>query len=181
MCTTPREAKIGQESVVKGGKTSWALFFGVAALVLVVDQVTKHVVLTQLSVGEMWNPVPLLMPFIRVTHVTNTGAAFGMFREYGVFFALVAVVVVIGIIGFYRYLPPNQGWLRVSLGLQLGGALGNLLDRIRLGSVVDFIDFRPWPAVFNLADTAIVVGVAILAFYLLFINQEDESAAQQQG
>lgn len=181
MCTTPREAKIGQEPVLKGGKARWALFFGVAALVLVVDQVTKHIVLTQLSVGEMWNPVPFLMSFIRVTHVTNTGAAFGMFREYGVFFAIVAVVVVIGIIGFYRYLPPRQGWLRVSLGLQLGGALGNLLDRIRLGSVVDFIDFRIWPAVFNLADTAIVVGVAILAFYLLFTNQEDESAARQQG
>ena len=59
----------------------------------------------------------------------------------------------------------------MSLGLQLGGALGNLLDRVRLGSVVDFVDFKIWP-VFNLADTAIVVGVGILAFYLLFSKEE---------
>jgi signal peptidase II len=179
MRAAPGEETIERESISDSEKVKWALFFGVAALVLVVDQITKHIVLTQLAVGEMWNPVRFLMPLVRVTHVTNTGAAFGMFREYGVFFAVIAVVVVIGIIGFYRYLPPHQGWLRVSLGLQLGGALGNLLDRIRLGSVVDFIDFRPWPAVFNLADTAIVTGVAILAFFLLFGNQEDESAVQQ--
>lgn len=156
------------------GKAGWALFLGVAAVVLVVDQITKYIVLTHLAVGEVWNPIPILMPFVRVTHITNTGAAFGMFREYGVFFAIVAVVVVIGIVAFYRYLPPSQGWLRVSLGLQLGGALGNLLDRVHWGNVVDFIDFRIWPAVFNLADTAIVVGVAILAFFLLFSKQEGD-------
>jgi signal peptidase II len=174
MRATPREESIGPESALVGGKAGWALFFGVAALVLVVDQITKYMVLTHLAVGEVWSPIRFLMPFVRVTHITNTGAAFGMFREYGVFFAVVAVVVVIGIVAFYRYLPPRQGWLRVSLGLQLGGALGNLLDRIRLGNVVDFIDFRIWPAVFNLADTAIVVGVAILAFFLLFTKQEGD-------
>lgn len=144
------------------------------------DQITKHLVLRNLALGEMWNPVAFLRPFVTVTHVSNTGAAFGLFRDYGLFFAFVAVIVVVGIIAFYRYLPPRQGLLRLSLGLQLGGALGNLLDRIRVGSVVDFIDFKIWP-VFNLADMAIVSGVSILAFVLLFSTQEDEQKLKVEG
>lgn len=172
MRTTPRESVIGGESSLVSEKSSWLLFLGVAALVFLIDQASKWAVLTYLSLGEAWNPVALLRPFVSVTHVTNTGVAFGLFQDQGTFFAIVALLVVIGIVVFYRYLPPDQLWLRVSLGLQLGGALGNLLDRVRLGSVVDFIDFKIWP-VFNLADTAIVLGVAILAFYLLFGEREE--------
>jgi signal peptidase II len=164
-------------STVGDGRTRWALFLIVAAVVFLGDRVTKHLVRTNLSVGEMWNPIPFLRPFVTVTHVTNTGGAFGLFRDYGLIFAIVAVVVVLGIIAFYRFLPPGQAWLRVSLGLQLGGALGNLCDRVRLGSVVDFVDFKIWP-VFNLADLAIVVGVSLLAFHLLFNQQEGEQRVE---
>lgn len=153
------------------------MFLGVAAIVFVVDQVSKHLVLSGLSVGEMWNPLPFLRPFLTITHVTNTGAAFGLFQDQGTLFAMVAILVVAGILVFYRYLPPDQLWLRVSLGLQLGGAVGNLLDRVRLGSVVDFIDFKIWP-VFNLADTAIVAGVSILAFFLIFSEDQDAERVQ---
>jgi len=146
-------------------------------LIFLTDQASKYLVLRNLSLGEEWNPIPFLRPFVTVTHVTNTGAAFGLFQDQGTLFAIVAILVVVGIVVFYRYLPPNQLWLRVSLGLQLGGALGNLLDRVRLGSVVDFIDFKIWP-VFNLADTAIVSGVTILAFYLLFSEQEDDGRVE---
>ena len=149
-------------------------------MVLLADQFTKSLVLRNLSVGEMWNPISPLRSLVTVTHVTNTGAAFGLFREYGLFFAIVAVIVVVGIIAFYRCLPPRQNLLTLSLGLQLGGALGNLLDRIRLGSVVDFIDFKIWP-VFNLADTAIVAGVCMLAFVLLCGSQEEERKAEEQA
>jgi len=163
---------VSQESGLRSDKAEWVLFLGVAALIFLVDQASKYLILRNLSLGEAWNPIPFLRPFVTLTHVTNTGAAFGMFRDQGTLFAIVAILVVVGIVVFYRYLPTNQVWLRVSLGLQLGGALGNLLDRVRLGSVVDFIDFKIWP-VFNLADTAIVCGVAILAFYLLFTEQEE--------
>jgi len=163
---------VSQESGLRSDKAEWVLFLGVAALIFLVDQASKYLILRNLSLGEAWNPIPFLRPFVTLTHVTNTGAAFGMFRDHGTLFAIVAILVVVGIVVFYRYLPTNQVWLRVSLGLQLGGALGNLLDRVRLGSVIDFIDFKIWP-VFNLADTAIVVGVAILAFYLLFTEQEE--------
>ena len=156
------------------------LFLGVAAVVLLLDQTTKYLVLRNLALGEMWNPIAFLRPFVSVTHVSNTGAVFGLFRDYGTFFAAVAVVVVVAIIAFYRYLPPREGLLKISLGLQLGGALGNLLDRILLGSVVDFIDFKIWP-VFNFADMAVVSGVSILAYVLLFSTQEDEQKLEAQG
>jgi len=163
---------VSQRSILGSEKAKWALFLGVAALVILIDQISKYLVLRNLPLGQEWNPIPFLRPFVTVTHVTNTGAAFGLFKDYGTLFAIVAILVVIGILVFYRYSPPNQTWLKVCLGLQLGGALGNLWDRVFLGSVVDFIDFKIWP-VFNLADLSIVVGVAILAFYLLFIEQED--------
>lgn len=165
---------------MRSDRRGWALFLGIGALVFLVDQASKYLLLRNLSVGEMWNPVPLLKPFVTLTHVTNTGAAFGLFQEHGTLFAIVAVLVVGGIVVFYRYLPPGEVWLRISLGLQLGGALGNLLDRVRLGSVVDFIDFKIWP-VFNLADAAIVAGVAILAFFLLFSEREDERKSEEHN
>lgn len=161
------------------GSPKWA-FLGVAAMVLLVDQASKYIVLSNLSLGEMWNPIPFLRPFFTITHVTNTGAAFGLFRDQGTLFSIVAFVVVAGILVFYRYLPADQFWLRVSLGLQLGGAVGNLLDRVRLGRVVDFVDFKIWP-VFNVADTAIVVGVGILAFYLLFSKEEAGEPLESRG
>jgi signal peptidase II len=166
-----------QRASLTSDQAKWTLFLGVAALIFLIDQASKYLVLKHLSLGEAWNPIPLLRPLVTLTHVTNTGAAFGLFQDQGTLFAIVAILVVVGIVVFYRYLPPNQLWLRVSLGLQLGGALGNLLDRVRLGRVVDFIDFKIWP-VFNLADTAIVCGVGILAFYLLFSEQEDEERVE---
>lgn len=168
-----------RETTLWRGSPKWA-FLGVAAMVLLADQASKYIVLSNLSQGEMWNPIPFLRPFFTITHVTNTGAAFGLFRDQGTLFSIVAFVVVAGILVFYRYLPADQFWLRVSLGLQLGGAVGNLLDRVRLGRVVDFIDFKIWP-VFNLADTAIVVGVGILAFYLLFSKEEAGETLESHG
>ncbi len=168
---------MSQGSGSSRSKFRWALFLGVAAVVLSLDQVSKHLVLSRLPVGGAWNPIPVLQPFFTITHVTNTGAAFGLFQDWGTLFAIIAVLVVIGMVVFYRYLPPDAMRLRVSLGLQLGGALGNLVDRVRLGTVVDFIDFKFWP-VFNLADTAIVCGVSILAIYLLFSGQEGREKAE---
>jgi signal peptidase II len=146
----------------------------VALLILVADLISKYWVLSNLNPGQSWNPVASLSPWVSITHVTNTGAAFGLFPDQGSLFVIIAVLVVTAIIFYYRHLPGDQWWVKVSLGLQLGGALGNLLDRLRLGYVIDFIDFKIWP-VFNLADSAIVIGVAILAYYLLRDGGEKES------
>ncbi len=146
----------------------------VALLTLVADQISKHLVLSNLDPGQSWNPVASLTPWVSITHVTNTGVAFGLFPDRGSIFVIIAVIVVAAIIFYYRHLPAGQWWIKVSLGLQLGGALGNLLDRLRLGYVVDFIDFKIWP-VFNVADSSIVIGVAILAYYLLRERDEKEN------
>jgi signal peptidase II len=140
----------------------------VAVLVLVLDRITKRLVMANLRPGESWNPVAGLERWVSLTYVTNTGAAFGLFPDYGVVFMIIAVVVIVGIIFYYRYLAvPGNPWLiQISLGLQLGGALGNLVDRLLYGHVIDFVDFKFWP-VFNVADSSLSVGVAILAFYLL--------------
>ena len=145
-----------------------------ALLTLVADQIRKYLVLANLNPGQSWNPVASLTPWVSITHVTNTGAAFGLFPDQGSLFVVIAVIVVAAIIFYYRHLPAGQWWIKVSLGLQLGGALGNLLDRLRLGYVIDFIDFKIWP-VFNMADSAIVIGVTILAYYLLRDRGEKEN------
>lgn len=146
----------------------------VALLVLVADQISKYLVLSNLAPGQSWNPIESLIPWASITHVTNTGVAFGMFQDRGWLFAVINVIVIVAIIFYYRQLPAGQWWLKVSLGLQLGGALGNLLNRLLLGYVIDFIDFKIWP-VFNVADSAIVTGVAILAYYLLRDRDKKEN------
>ena len=138
----------------------------VAILTLVVDRISKRVVMDSLKLGESWNPVAALERWVSLTYVTNTGAVFGLFPDHGVIFMVIAVVVIAAIIFYYRYLPGDQWLIQASLGLQLGGALGNLVDRLRYGHVIDFIDFKVWP-VFNVADSSIFVGVVILAFHLL--------------
>jgi signal peptidase II len=138
---------------------------GVAIVTLVIDQISKRAVMTGLRPGEPWNPVAALERWVSLTYVTNTGAAFGLFPDHGALFMIIAVVVAAVIVFYYRYLSGDRWLIQASLGLQLGGALGNLLDRVCYGHVIDFVDFKVWP-VFNLADTAIVVAVTILAWHL---------------
>lgn len=132
-------------------------------MVIMVDQVVKAAVTNTLKDGRI---VELLGGLIRLDYTVNTGAAFGILRHSGIVFALVAVIVSLGIIVYYRRVVSSPLPIRLALGLILGGALGNLIDRIRLGYVVDFIDLRWWP-VFNLADSAIVLGVCLLLLYAM--------------
>jgi signal peptidase II len=148
-----------------------------AALVVLVDQLSKYFVLAWLGEGQSWEIAPWLAPVFRFTHVTNTGVAFGLFRGWGDFFVIVAAIVIVLIIFYYRHLPDGQLLMRVALGLQLGGAVGNLVDRLRQGFVVDFIDLNFWPLhewpVFNLADSAIVAGVVLLALLMIWEERRE--------
>jgi len=147
-------------------KWTGLLLPAVAVLTLVIDQISKRLVMTSLRLGESWNPVAALERYVSLTYVTNTGAAFGLFPDHGVVFMVIAVVVIGVIVFYYRHLPGEQWLVQTSLGLQLGGALGNLVDRLLYGHVIDFIDFKVWP-VFNVADSSLFIGVVILAFHLL--------------
>ena len=148
----------------------------IALLVIGLDQLSKHYVELNLSLGVPWNPIESLRPYVSFTYITNKGAAFGMFPALSTLFTVIPIIVVIVILIYYRHLSNGQWVMTVGLGLQLGGALGNLVDRIRVGHVVDFIDFKVWP-IFNIADSSIVVGVAILALSIL---RDEEKAPQQK-
>ena len=142
-----------------------AVFLLVAAAVIALDQASKYLVRANLSPGESFPEEGLL----RITNVSNTGAAFGIFQ--GQTFLLVAATAVglATIALYYLYPPMEHAAVRLALGLQLGGAIGNLADRLRQGKVTDFIDFRFWPA-FNVADSSIVIGVSIIVGFFLLLE-----------
>jgi len=148
--------------------------FVVTAAVILLDQFSKYIVEAALPLYQSYAPIPALEALFRFTHATNTGAAFGIFPAGGSFFTIVAVVVGLVILYYNYTMPAGQMSLRLALGMQLGGALGNVIDRFRLGHVTDFLDFGPWP-VFNLADTSIVAGVVILT-WLMFKEQREHQA-----
>jgi signal peptidase II len=146
-----------------------AAFFLIAALVLGLDQLTKSIIRSGLPVGDSW---PSEGWPINITHVTNTGAAFGILQGQGVFLTVTAFVGMAAIVFYYAFPPLEHGLLRAALGLQLGGAIGNLLDRLRFGEVTDFIHFPHYPA-FNVADSSIVIGLCIIVGF--FVLNEDHS------
>lgn len=140
------------------------LFWGSAGIVIALDQATKIAVRTWLDRGESWPDAD--WP-VRIRHVTNTGAAFGILEDQTMFLVVMAFIGLAAIYLYYRY-PPFEHWaVPIAIGMMLGGATGNLLDRVRAGEVTDFIDFPRYPA-FNIADSSITVGIAaIIIGYLL--------------
>ncbi|OGO07232.1 MAG: signal peptidase II [Chloroflexi bacterium RBG_13_60_13] len=134
------------------------LFLSLAAAVIAFDQLTKHLVRAYIDPGETFPDGWA----VRLVNVSNTGAAFGILQNQGAFLVITSLVGVVAILLYYAY-PPFEYWpMTAALALVLGGAVGNLSDRIRLGEVTDFIDFPRYPS-FNVADSSIVVGVAVLA------------------
>jgi signal peptidase II len=147
------------------------------AVVLLIDQVTKHLVETRIPLYGEWAPFPALAGLFRFTHVANNGAVFGLFQGSGWFFGILAVIVATAIVYFNFTLPGGQWLIRVALGLQLAGALGNMIDRLRIGHVTDFIDIGPW-YIFNVADMAIVSGVILFGIALLRDGWEEKEAGK---
>jgi signal peptidase II len=156
-------------------KRGWWVLPLVAGLVIALDQWTKHLIETNLGLYETWTPIPALEGWFEFHYITNTGAAFGLFQNGNLFFIGVAIVVSIIVLFYYWKLPAGQWWLRLALGLQLGGAIGNLIDRLRVGNVIDFIHVRYW-FVFNVADASLVVGVALMALLLLREDVQERRA-----
>lgn len=147
------------------------MFLLVGSTVLILDQASKSWVLDSLG---LYQQLPVIPSFFNLTHVTNTGAAFGFMagqeKWRHLFFQVVSVMALCGL--FYVYVTANKKTYRLFWGCSLvfGGACGNLIDRLRFGHVVDFLDFHVgvyhWPA-FNIADSAITVGGVILALHFL--------------
>ena len=157
------------------------ILFAIAALVIVADQITKAYIRNNLALFESFAPIPALGDFFTLINTHNTGAAFGMFKQAGGIFTIVAIIVSAAIVFYYRQIPEGQIPIRVALGLQLGGAIGNLIDRLFYGTVTDFIFFHWYDTlnapIFNLADLSITSGVIVLAL-LMWHEHNLERAAK---
>ncbi|HEY58156.1 MAG TPA: signal peptidase II [Anaerolineae bacterium] len=149
-----------------------------AALVVAVDQYAKAWIRQALPYGAVWSaPWAETLPWLRIVHWSNPGAAFGLFQQAGPLFTALAVVVVLAML-FHLPQMQREPWLmRLGLGLVLGGALGNLVDRLTQGVVTDFIAVGAFP-VFNLADASITVG-AVAILLAGWASGQDAEAGQE--
>ena len=166
----------GKGRAILSGWWSWyrdSVLITAVALVFSLDQVTKALVRHNLTLNESVPPDGIF----RITRTFNTGSAFGLFADQTMFLILASFVGIGILLLMYRSQRPPGIPLRLSLGMQIGGAAGNLFDRLRMGQVTDFIDVGLWP-VFNLADTSIVIGIAILVSVVLFDRRGDRRPEQ---
>ena len=182
--TTPANGPIQQDAGAQSSSSSGStgpsaprqpiyrdfLLIQFAVLVFFLDQFSKYLVREFLSLYQSYPAEG----FFRFTHTFNTGSIFGLFQGQNATFILVSFLGVAVLMLLYRSQRFPTGLLRLSLGLQLGGAFGNLLDRVRLGHVTDWVDVGPWP-VFNVADACIVTGLILLAW--LFVMSERQQPA----
>ncbi len=148
------------------------LFF-IAGLIVLLDQITKEIVLKKLP---FYDSVTVVTGFFSLTNIRNPGGAFGLMANQPpfvrvFFFIFVSALFIIMIYFFYLKIPAGYFKLRMGIAMIVGGAMGNMIDRIRFGYVVDFLDFYlknfHWPA-FNVADSAITIGITIFAYHLIF-------------
>jgi signal peptidase II len=154
-----------------------------ALVVVVLDQLSKYWVSQNLGLPGQPHTVEVVGDVVRLSYTTNSGAAFGMFPAGTLFFTLVALIAVPVLLVGRSYVSERGWWMTVVFGMLLGGAIGNLVDRLRLGHVVDFIDVgigsvRWWS--FNVADSSFVVGVVILGVYLSFSSENRHDPADDR-
>lgn len=140
----------------------------VCVVIIIVDQIVKFYIQSSMGLGMS---IPVIPQVFHITYILNAGAAFGILENQQWFFILIGLAVLGAAAWFYSCLQRENACIRYGVSLLLGGAAGNLIDRIFRGSVVDFFDFRIWP-VFNIADIAIVVGVGCIIYSLLFETKE---------
>jgi len=156
--------------------------FSVAGIVIALDQWTKWLVRENIEFGGQWLPKWLewLSPYARFVNWHNSGAAFGMFQNGNLVFTILAFIVIGAIIYYYPRVEMEDWTLKLAMGLQLGGAAGNLIDRLLVGKVTDFISIGVFP-VFNVADSSISVGVAVLLLGVWLKERNDKLKASEQA
>ena len=151
----------------------WLVIIGIWVL----DRLIKVLILNNFLPGETYVVIPHVF---HLTFVLNPGAAFGLFAGYTWFFVISSVLVAAGVV-YVQFRKPSLPFLtRLAAGMIGGGALGNLYDRLTIGQVVDYLDFRIWPYVFNLADSMIVCGAGLLIFSVYMDEKRQESAIKAE-
>lgn len=155
---------------------SYAILALVAGLIVLVDQLSKAYIRANFAEGvDMWAPWPWMLPYARILYVSNTGAAFGMFKGMSGVFTVLAFIVSLVIIYYFPRVSERDWALRLAMEMQLAGAVGNLIDRLVIGHVTDFISVGNFP-VFNIADSSITVGVVVLILSMWVQDQQQKKA-----
>ena len=137
---------------------------------ILADQAIKFLVVSLMELGES---IPVFAGIFHITYIENPGAAFGLFANQRLVFIVAGILVIAAACLMYRRLMSEKAIIRWGVALLLGGAVGNLIDRLRIGGVIDFLDFRIWP-VFNIADIGICVGVALLMYALIYDTEKEK-------
>ena len=137
---------------------------------ILADQAIKFLVVSLMELGES---IPVFAGIFHITYIENPGAAFGLFANQRLVFIVAGILVIAAACLMYRQLMSEKAIIRWGVALLLGGAVGNLIDRLRIGGVIDFLDFRIWP-VFNIADIGICVGVALLMYALIYDTEKEK-------
>lgn len=158
-------------------KSKYTKLAFIAGTIIILDQITKALILNYIP---LYNSMSVIPGFFNITHIQNPGGAFGFMANQGpgvrsVLFLFISAIAICIIFYFYKTTPAKDTWVTTSLSLIFAGAIGNLIDRIRFGQVVDFLDFYisdklHWPS-FNVADSAITIGITIFIFQLIFQNK----------
>jgi len=152
---------------------TYSMLIVITIIIISLDQFTKYLVRQNLELWvDTWVPWDWLLPYARIVNVPNTGVAFGMFQGFGDVFSIVAIIVSILIIVYFPRVPASDWSLRVAMSMQMSGALGNLIDRLTIGHVTDFVSVGNFP-VWNIADASITVGVVVLILGV-WISENDE-------
>jgi signal peptidase II len=161
---------IGRKIVFNGKQRRWLLPLAVAICILITDQISKHWIVQELGPTPLTKSISLIGDWSRLVYSQNTGVAFNLFPGMSTIFIITSLLISAGAIYIYWvHLPNHNVLIQLSIGLILGGALGNTVDRILVGYVIDFIQVGWWP-VFNVADSAITTGAILLALYLLLAD-----------
>ena len=147
------------------------IFYVIIAIAIILDQITKNIITTSMSIGET---IPVIENVFHITYFRNTGAAFGILQGQTLILTIVPIILIVAILVFLT-MKVKENHVVLSLGLALicAGGIGNLIDRLRFGAVIDFFDFRVFP-IFNIADSCVVVGCGLLIVYTIFLDRSEK-------
>lgn len=164
------------KSLATRGTRPW-LYLIVAAIFVVLDQLSKWLVVTYL---KPQGSVTLIPNFLKLTYLENRGAAFGSLTDARWVFMIFSVIAIVGVTAYLLCFAENKRTLRWALALVIGGGIGNMIDRVALGYVVDFIDFCGiWSYIFNVADSCVCIGMGLLVLYVILSMREEMKEHKQ--
>ena len=160
----------------------WIILISITLITILLDQVTKMWVINNLQLYESIQPIPALASVFQITHSTNTGAAFGILPAAGNFIFILSIGIVASMLWYFRETPAHARFLPITVGMVIGGALGNLIDRIQHGHVIDFIHYQIpnlISNVSNIADHAVVLGILLIIGESLWRDYREKQEAKE--